>query len=116
MPRRKRLVVVIAGAAGVCVVGLLVVSGFDQSATPKIAGATATTASEMPTTSNTVTTVTSTTDRLAQQERPSTTGGDIVSKCSGRRGRNTKRSGWTRDVAYYAPTAAPNRSSVGLGW
>ena len=84
MPRRKRLIVAIAiGAAGVCVVGLLVVSGFDQSATPEIAGATATTVSDKPTTSNTVTTVTSTTDRLAQQERPSTAGGDIVSNAVG---------------------------------
>ena len=80
MPRPKRLVVAIAiGAALVGVIGLLVVSGFDQSATPEAAGSTATTVSEIPTTSNAVTTATSTADGLAQQEPTSTTGGDVVS-------------------------------------
>ena len=42
-------------------------------------GTTAATFSEIPTTSNMVTAVTSTADRLAQQERTSTTGGDVPS-------------------------------------
>ena len=73
MPWRRWLVVTIAVAAAGWVVGLLVVSGFDQSATPEIEAATAT-VPQVGSRSTAAAAATSTTDRFPNQDQaPGTT-------------------------------------------
>ncbi len=73
MPRRWLLVVTIAVAAAAWMVGLLVVSGSDRSATPETTGATAT-VPQVGSRSTTTAAATSTTDRSTNQDQvPGTT-------------------------------------------
>ena len=73
MSRRRWLVVTIAVAAAGWVVGLLVVSSFDQSATPEFEGATAT-VPQVGSRSTAAAAATSTTDRFPNQDQaPGTT-------------------------------------------